>query len=63
MTRGEYAELVKTFPKMFQDLLFKSYRPSTGITAEQYTKDWNENKWEDCFVELEKLKDYYFGGN
>ena len=51
--KGDYARLVKTFPVIFQGLLFMSY--DRDITAEEYTSNWNENKWEEYLESLEKL--------
>lgn len=58
MSRGDFAGLVKTFPKIFQDLLFKNY--DRDLSTEDYTVGWRENRWEDCLVELEKLKNEWF---
>jgi hypothetical protein len=58
LNRGEYAALVKTFPRLFQDLLFKNYFSDTY--AKEYTADWNENKWEEYILEMERLNNEYF---
>lgn len=58
MSRGAYSELVKTFPKTYQGLLYLNYE--RDVTAEEYTVKWNENKWEEYLEEFEKLiKDFY----
>ena len=51
--KGDYARLVKTFPVIFQGLLFMNY--DRDVTAEEYTSNWNENKWEEYLESLEKL--------
>ena len=58
LPRGEYAKLVKTFPKIFQGLLFFNY--DRDMTIEEYTANWNENKWEACLSDIDKIKDEYF---
>ena len=57
LSRADYATLVHTFPKIFQGLLFFNY--DRVVTAEDYTSNWNENKWEEYLIEMEKLKDEY----
>lgn len=51
--KGDYARLVKTFPVIFQGLLFMNY--DRDVTAEEYTSNWNENKWEEYLESLEKF--------
>jgi hypothetical protein len=58
MPRREYAELVKTFPKIFQSLLFYNY--DNELLAEEYTAGWNELRWEEYIEEMEKLEYEYF---
>ena len=51
--RGDYARMVKALPNIFQGLLFLNY--DRDITAEEYTANWNENKWEEYLESVEKL--------
>ena len=53
LERKDYAKLVQALPKMFQGLLYKNYE--RFMSAQEYTKDWNENKWDDILTEVEKL--------
>lgn len=53
LDRGDYARMVKTLPAIFHGLLFYNY--DRIITAEEYTKDWNENKWDTYIEAIEKL--------
>jgi hypothetical protein len=57
--KGDYARLVKTFPVIFQGLLFINY--DRDVTAEEYTANWNENKWEEYIESLEKLNKEVLG--
>ena len=57
--KGDYARLVKTFPVIFQGLLFMNY--DRDVTAEEYTANWNENKWEEYLESLEKLNKEVLG--
>lgn len=57
LPRAAYAELVKTFPMLFQGLLFLNY--NRDMSAEEYTSGWHENKWEEYLTKFEKLKDKY----
>lgn len=61
MSRGDFAGLVKTFPSMYHDLLFKNY--DKDLSAEEYSSGWSENKWEDYLVRLEKLKNEWFNND
>lgn len=58
LPRPEYAKIVKTFPTIFQSLLFKNY--DKDCYAQEFTYGWNENRWDACLEEMEKLKDDYF---
>jgi hypothetical protein len=51
--RGDYARMVKALPNIFQGLLFLNY--DHDVTAEEYTANWNENKWEEYLEAVEKL--------
>lgn len=51
--RGDYARMVKTAPVIFQGLLFMNY--DRDVSAEEYTADWNENKWDEYLESFEKL--------
>lgn len=53
LDRGDYARMVKALPAIFHGLLFYNY--DRIITAEEYTKDWNENKWDTYIEAIEKL--------
>lgn len=57
--KGDYARLVKTFPVIFQGLLFMNY--DRDVTAEEYTANWNENKWEEYLESLENLNKEVLG--
>lgn len=57
LPRNEYAALVKTFPVIFQGLLFKNY--DKVVTAREFTANWTENKWEEHLEALEKLKENF----
>lgn len=51
--RSIYAKAVKTMPTIFSGFLFHSY--DHEITAEEYTSNWSENKWESCLAAIEEL--------
>jgi hypothetical protein len=53
MSRGAFSEYVKTFPKIFQGLMFFNYE--RDMSVEEYTAGWHVNKWEDYLVKVEKL--------
>ena len=53
--KGDYARLVKTFPAIFQGLLFMNY--DRDVTAEEYTANWTENKWEEYLESIEHLQE------
>ena len=57
LPRNEYAALVKTFPAIFQGLLFKNY--DKVVTVREFTANWTENKWEEHLEALEKLKENF----
>ncbi len=52
LSRPVYADIVKTLPKVFHDLLFKNY--DKDCYAEEYTYGWSEDKWERYLDELER---------
>lgn len=57
LSRAKYAELVKTFPEIFQSILYFNYNRTDAdpFTAEAFTKSWNENKWDKYLTAVEKL--------
>lgn len=57
LPRNEYAALVKTFPAIFQGLLFRNY--DRVVTVREFTANWTENKWEEHLEALEKLKENF----
>jgi hypothetical protein len=58
MPRNAYAEMVRTFPKMFQALLYLNY--DRDYTMEDFTSKWHLNKWEEYLEELERLENEWF---
>lgn len=58
VSRGTYANWVKTLPKIYQDLAFRNY--NNIMSTKDYTSGWNENKWETYLESFEKLKEEYF---
>ena len=58
LSRSAYADIVKTYPALFHDLLFRNY--DRDCYAKEYTYNWNENKWDDCLTRLEVLIDECF---
>jgi T4 RnlA family RNA ligase len=58
VSRGTYANWVKTLPKIYQDLAFRNYNDIKS--TKDYTADWNENKWETYLESFEQLKEEYF---
>ena len=60
VSRGTFAAFVKTFPKIYQDIMFRNYEHD--MTMEEYTTGWHENKWNEYLETFEKLKNTYFGG-
>lgn len=55
VTRPEYTTIVKTFPILYQRLLFRNYDSPEPVKSEDLTLLWDEHKWEVCLEELEKL--------
>ena len=53
LSRPIYADIVKTFPEVFHDLLFKNY--DKDCYAKEYTYGWSEEKWNRYLTEVEKL--------
>ena len=60
VSRGTYANWVKTLPKIYQDLAFRNY--NNIMSTKDYTAGWNENKWETYLESFEKLKEELFDG-
>lgn len=60
VSRGTYAEWVKTLPKIYQDLAFRNY--NNILSTKDYTSGWNEHKWETYLESFEQLKTDLFGG-
>lgn len=60
LSRSDYAELVKTFPDIYQPLLFFNYQSEEPFTTERLTRNWNENKWERYLEDFEKFICNYF---
>lgn len=54
LSRKEYASYVLIYPKVFHDFLFKNYE--RDITWEEYTLDWNANKWDKVLKQCEQYK-------
>lgn len=57
LPKNEYAALVKTFPEIFQGLLFMNY--NREVSVREFTASWTENKWDEYLTELEKLKETF----
>lgn len=51
VTRGAYAAMVKTAPKLFHDLMFANY--DKEVSAKEYTANWSEDKWDKALGQLE----------
>ena len=60
VSRGTYANWVKTLPKIYQDLAFRNY--NNVMSTKNYTASWNENKWETYLESFEQLKEELFNG-
>ena len=58
VSRGTYANWVKTLPKIYQDLAFRNY--NNVMSTKDYAAGWNENKWETYLESFEKLKEELF---
>jgi hypothetical protein len=58
VSRGTFAVVVKTFPKIYQDIMFRNYEHD--MTMEEYTAGWHENKWDEYLETFEKLKEELF---
>lgn len=54
LTKKETAERIKNEPKMLQAIIFDAY--NKDFTAEEYTANWNANKWEKVLDEYEKIR-------
>ena len=53
LPKKKYAEIVKTFPGIFQGMLFYCYDHES--TAEQYTANWSVYKWE---IYIDKMEQF-----
>ena len=53
LERKDYAKLVQALPKIYQGLLYLNY--DRFMSAQEFTKDWSENKWDEYLTEVEKL--------
>ena len=53
LPKKKYAEIVKTFPGIFQGMLFYCYDHES--TAEQYTANWSVYKWETYIDKMEQF--------
>ena len=60
VSRGTYANWVKTLPKIYQDLAFRNY--NNIKSTKDYTAGWNENKWETYLESFEQLREELFNG-
>jgi T4 RnlA family RNA ligase len=60
VSRGTFAVFVKTFPKIYQDIMFRNYEHD--MTMEEYTAGWHENKWDEYLETFEQLKEDIFNG-
>lgn len=58
LERKDYARLVQALPKIYQGLLYMNY--DRFASAQEYTSKWNENKWEEYILEMERLNNEYF---
>ena len=53
LSRKQYAEVVRTFPEIFHGLLYCNY--DRFLSAQGYTSNWTESKWEEYLIEVESL--------
>lgn len=58
LERKDYARLVQALPKIYQGLLYMNY--DRFVSAQEYTSKWNENKWEEYILEMERMNNEYF---
>jgi hypothetical protein len=58
LERKDYARLVQALPKIYQGLLYMNY--DRFVSAQEYTSKWNENKWEEYILEMERINNEYF---
>lgn len=58
LSRAEYAEMVKCFPRIFQGLMFVNYERECSVR--DYTADWTSAKWEKYLTSMEELTNEYF---
>jgi hypothetical protein len=54
LTKKETAERIKNEPKLLQAIIFDAY--NRDFTAEEYTANWNANKWETVLETYEKIR-------
>lgn len=55
LERRDYARLVQALPAIYQGLLYMNY--DRFVSAQEYTSKWNENKWEEYLVAIERLNE------
>ena len=60
VSRGTYANWVKTLPKIYQDLAFRNYNEIKS--TKDYTAGWSVNKWETYLESFEQFKEELFNG-
>lgn len=53
LERKDYAKLVQALPKIYQGLLYMNY--DRFVAAQEYTSNWNENKWDTHLESFEEL--------
>ena len=58
VSRGTYANWVKTLPKIYQDLAFRNY--NNVISTKDYTAGWSENKWDEYLDSFGQFKEELF---
>lgn len=58
LERKDYSRLVEALPKIYRGVLYYNYNGTCSM--EEFTKGWNENKWEEYLEAFEKLGQKYF---
>lgn len=58
LERKDYSRLVEALPKIYRGVLYYNYNGTCSM--EDFTKGWNENKWEEYLEAFEKLGQKYF---
>ena len=58
LERKDYSRLVEALPKIYRGMLYYNYNGTCSM--EEFTKGWNENKWEEYLEAFEKLGQKYF---